>query len=292
MRPLPKTISLPGPAAFPEGIAAAADGLTFYVSSRRDGTIFRGRIDESAASVWLPPGTDGRTAACGMTIDARGRLLVCGWEGGQVFAYQTATGELAARHMVPADSALLNDVCVCADFAYVTDSSRPVIWRLPVADAVGEPAEWLDLTAFGAAPEASFLNGIIADPSGTALLVSAQQAEVLWRVDIASRTAEPVDLGTDRLAADGLELVGDMLYACDITEDADSSVSFWLTAVRLDREARAGKLAGRWPRRIEDTPTTLAHIAGRLYLVNSQIHAERQGTPPGPFTISAVDLPA
>src|SRR5258708_20112467 len=101
MRPLTDTISLPGPAAFPEGIAAAADGLTFYISSRRDGTIFRGRIDESAAAVWLPPGTDGRTAAFGMTIDAHGRLLVCGWESAQVFASQTATAALQARYFVP-----------------------------------------------------------------------------------------------------------------------------------------------------------------------------------------------
>jgi len=172
--------------------------------------------------LWLPPGTDGRTAAFGMTIDARGRLLVCGWHSGEVFAYQTATGGLAAWHVVrptPRGS--------------MTCASGPI----------------------GARPDASFLNAIIVDPTGTALLVAARQAEVL-------------------------------------TEGADLSVHFWLTAARLDHEARTGKLAGRWPRRIQDAPTTLAHIAGRLYLVNSQIHPERQGTPPGAFTISAVDLPA
>jgi hypothetical protein len=85
--------------------------------------------------------------------------------------------------------------------------------------------------------------------------------------------------------------VRDVLYACDVTEDASLNVHFWLTAVHLVDDARSGRLAGRWHRRIEDTPTTLAYLAGRLYLVNSQFHADRQGTQPGPFTVSVVDPP-
>jgi Cu-Zn family superoxide dismutase len=196
-------ISLPGTAVFPEGITADPDGVTFWVSSSRDGTIFRGRVGEPTASVWLAPGADGRTAALGMAVDDHGRLLICGYNTRHIFAYNTAAGTLAARRTVPTEQALLNDVCVAGHHAYVTDSTRPVVWRVSLGDEIGEPEEWIDLAAFGAPPDASFLNGIIPAVGGSVLLVSAQQAEVLWRVDIATRTAEPVDLGSDRVAADG-----------------------------------------------------------------------------------------
>jgi Cu-Zn family superoxide dismutase len=279
------------PDVMPEGIADDRDGLTFYVSSARHGTVYRGRADRPELEIWQPAGADGRTQALGMTVDPRGRLLVCGWETGHVFAYDTGTGALSARVTVRAEVTGLNDVCVLDGYAYVTDSRRPVIWRLAVAgDVLGEPEEWIDLTAFGApAAQDCFLNGIVPAMDAGALLVADQAEEVLWRVDVAARTAVRVDLGGEHVAADGMVWAdGGLLYACDNSEE-DGTIRMWLTALRIADDAHSGVVVGRWERPVADTPTTLAYLGGRLLLVNSQMFAERSGgrlAPP--FTVSAL----
>lgn len=65
--------ALPGAAAFPEGLAAARDG-TFYTGSLIDGTLFKGSVEDPAASVLSPAGADGRSSVAGMEVDPRGRL--------------------------------------------------------------------------------------------------------------------------------------------------------------------------------------------------------------------------
>lgn len=283
---------VPGDAVFPEGITEDPDGVTFYVSSEHDGTIFRGRTGTAELERWLPGGADGRTTALGMAVDGAGRLLVCGGSTGQLHAYGTRTGELVARRTVPSAPALLNDVCVTGGYAYVTDSQRPVVWRLATAGELGEPEEWLDLTRYGAEPgQLHYLNGIVPACDGSLLLAAAQGTGALWRLDVAARTASLVDLGGELVNGDGLVFAGDLLYACDNTDEPDGSVRYWLTALRLSAGARAATLAGRWERRAADTPTTLAFLGGRLYAVNSQFGARRAGTAGPPFTVSALAPP-
>jgi sugar lactone lactonase YvrE len=281
----------------PEGIAEDRDGLTFYISSARHGTIYRGRVDLPELELWQPAGVDERTQATGMTVDPQGRLLVCGWETGHVFAYDTATSALCARVTVRVEVTGLNDICIFDGYAYVTDSRRPVIWRIALAgdgqSALGEPEEWLDLREFGAPePDDSFLNGIVPAREARALPVSDQAEEVLWRVDVAGRSAVRVDLGGQHLCADGMVWAdGGLLYACDNSEE-DGTIRMWLTAIRIADDARTGVVVGRWERPLADTPTTLAHLGGRLYVVNSQMFVERAGgqlTPP--FTVSALRPP-
>jgi hypothetical protein len=107
-------------------------------------------------------------------------------------------------------------------------------------------------------------------------------------VDIAGRSAEKVDLGGMSLAADGMVVADDLLYVCDNIEDADGSVRFYLSALRLTGDARAAELVGRWQRPTGDTPTTVAYLGGRFYVVNSQFFAERAGKAAAPFTLSAL----
>lgn len=282
----------PGGDVIPEGITEDRDGLTFYVSSARHGTIYRGRTDRPEADIWQPAGADGRTKALGMAVDPRGRLLVCGWETGHVFAYDTATGALIARVTVPAAVTGLNDVCILDGYAYVTDSHRPVLWRLSVAgEDLGPAQEWLDLSAYGVPPAGeSFLNGIVPGREGGVLIVSDQGGEALWRVDVAAGTAQQVDLVGEKLAGDGLCWAKGLLYACDNGE-VDGVLKMWLTAVRLADDARTGVVLGRWERPVADSPTTLAYVGGRLLLVNSQLFADRKGEAVSPFTVSAVALP-
>lgn len=276
--------ALPGDDIFPEGITEDPDGVTFYVSSSRHGTIFRGRIDAGALDVWQPGGVDDRSAALGLSVDGHGRLLVCGSETGWLFGYDTASGNLVDKVRVPAAETLLNDVCVSDGYAYVTDSKRPVLWRVPLGERVGRPEEWIDL---GDAESTPYLNGIVDLHDGATLLVAAQGTEVLWRVDVATKTAEQVDLGGLNLAADGMVVVDGLLYTCDNVEESDGTVRYFLTALRLTADARAGEVVRRWERSRADTPTTVAYLDGRFYLVNSQFSGVRTGTAGAPFTVSA-----
>jgi sugar lactone lactonase YvrE len=285
---------LPGDRVFPEGIAVGGDGRTFYVSGARDGAIYRGDVERPVLEVWQPPGVDGRDRATGMAIDDRGRLLVCGWTSGCLYAFDTATGEACGVWRAPAEKPALNDVAVHGGHAYVTDSGEPVIWRLALGDEPGEPGKpgkperWLDLGEQGASREAfaEFLNGIVATPDGRSLVVAAQATGVLWRIDLATTKAERVPLDTP-VNGDGLAYVGDTLYICDNTDEPDGSVRYWLTAVDVE----AGVLLGRWERPHDDSPTTLAEAQGRLLLVNSQFAADRHGRARAPFTISALAPP-
>jgi len=280
---------LAGENIFPEGITEDPDGRTFYVSGSASGTIFRGRVDAPEVEEWQPAGADGRTCALGMAVDARGRLLVCGGETGYVFGYDTAGGQLTDRVRVPATDTLLNDVFVVGDTAYVTDSARSVLWRIALGDRLGEPEEWLDL---GDAESTPYLNGIVAVHDGATLLVAAQGTEVLWRVDIAARRAEPVDLGGMNLAADGMVMVGGRLCTCDNVEEPDGTVRYFLSTFTLSEDARSATLAGRLERPELETPTTVAYLDGRFYLVNSQFRARHHGAVAPPFTVAAVTLPA
>lgn len=286
--------TLPGDGVGPEGITEDPDGVTFYVSSCHQGTVFRGRIDQPVAEPWLPAGGDGRTACLGMAVDARRRLLVCGADTGRFFCYDTETGELLGQRTVPSTPTLLNDTCVVGDFAYVTDSLRPVVWRFPLADGLGEPEEWIDLTRFGADPGVlHYLNGIVPADGGSCLVVAAQGTGVLWRIETATATAAQIELEDgESVNGDGLLWVGEVLYACDNSEEPDGTVRMWLTALRLAEDARSGEVLGRWERPLADSPTTAALVGGRILVVNSQFGRRHVGEPARPpFTVSALTPP-
>jgi sugar lactone lactonase YvrE len=289
------TYRLPGRiGSQPEGITAGIDG-DFYVGSLRDGSIFCGRLDSEAAQVWQPPGGDGRTCVLGMALHADHSLVACGGTTGHVFVYDLASGGLVARRTVASEPTLLNDVWVVGDVAYVTDSARPVIWRLGLADfgatgagGVGEPEVFADLAAAG---DAAFLNGIVATADGSALLVAAQGTGTLWRVDLASGAAGQVEL-PDRyeFAADGLLLLDEhtLLGVCNEGDTPETAV-FFLAGLRLDATARVGVPLGRWIDPRMDAPTTIAFGEdGRLLLVNSQL-GRRDPAPP--FEVIAMDVP-
>jgi len=279
--PVIETYVMPGEGVHPEGIAEDPDGFTFYVSSAKQGTIFRGRLGEQALEVWQPPGADGRDHALGMTVDPHGRLLVCGYVTGYLWAYDTVTGDLVARRKVPADKTLLNDVCVAGDHAYLTDSTRPVLWRCALTE-VGELEEWIDLGETG-----SYLNGIVSLDGGSALLVAAQGTGVLWHIDIATREATRLET---RVAADGMVVVGDRLYTCDNVDLPDDDVAFYVSEFALADDSRHISLVRRWPLSKDDTPTTLVYLGGRLLVVNSQFVPGREGRAKSPFTVGTIEL--
>ncbi len=262
---------LPGSQVYPEGITEGA-GNSFYVGSIDAGTIYRGDLDHAVAEVWLPGGLDQRTSVGGLHWDGDGQLVACGLATGHVFVYDTGTGALIARRTVQADEPFLNDVFVVDSTAYLTDSSRPVVWALPLGpDSVGEPAVFCDLSRHGLGGP-SYLNGIVATADRSALLVSDQAQEALWRVDLETAAASPVELGDSQLCADGLALLepGLLIGVSNRGESRDDAV-FVVSTVRSDD----GWATARVTREHSDprwtVPTTLAVVDGRVLVVEAQL---------------------
>jgi sugar lactone lactonase YvrE len=260
--------ALPGAAVYPEGITLGpADD--YFVGSSADGTIFRGRLTEETASVWLPPDPD-RAVALGLpTYDSQ--LLVCGGKTGLFHAYDVETRALVARRAV---DGYLNDVWVSGDHAFVTDSSQPIVWRFDLR-AIDAPPEPIKL------PQAGYLNGITARDG--VLFVADQGDEVLWRIDPDGSAAV---IATD-YAADGLLLVGDLLIGVCNRGETSQTAEFFLSVLRLTADGRAIPLGEHTDPRFA-TPTTLALAGDRLLVVNAQFG--RRPDPVLPFTV--VSLPA
>src|SRR6266496_3092725 len=165
--------SLPGIFVFHAGITESG-GTGFFVGSMGDGTIYRGDTASGDVEMFLLPDDDGRATITGLDLDGYGRLIACDYDGGQLFVYDLAARELVARRALPAEESWPNDVVVAGDSAYVTDTRYPRVWRLPVGRGdVGDAGLAIDLAPFGPADPA-YLNGIVAHPDASALLVASQ----------------------------------------------------------------------------------------------------------------------
>ena len=194
---------LPGEQVFPEGIAYWSDTGTFYVGSTTDGTVFGGNVegDSKRTEVFLEPGTDGRKTATGMEVDAEGQLFIAGGDTGEIFVYDTESGDLVRRLSTPeAEATFLNDVAVTPEGdAYFTDSMRPVLFRVPATgDGVSKPEPWLNFEGTPVEYEESFnLNGIDATDDGRYLIAVQSNTGELFRIDTESKEVVEIDLGGD-----------------------------------------------------------------------------------------------
>jgi sugar lactone lactonase YvrE len=282
---------LPGDNVFPEGITEGG-GTVFFVGSMGDGTIYRGDTATGTVEVFVPPDGDGRVTITGLDVDGYGRLVACDYDGGQLFVYDLATRKLAARRPLPAQEAWPNDVVVAGDSAYVTDTRLPRVWRLPVGrGGVGAAELAIDLAPFGPADPA-YLNGIVAHPDGNILLVASQgDGGTLWRADLTARDAVPVDLGGYEFNADGMLLVGDLLYGVTNRGTGIETISFMISVARLAPGWRSGTIVAELADPDWDCPTTLAAVDGKLLIVCSQVRAMHTKTAPLlPFQIATTGL--
>jgi Cu-Zn family superoxide dismutase len=283
---------LPGDNVFPEGITEGPDA-TFFVGSMGDGTIYRGDTTTGEVEVFLPPDGDGRTMVTGLAVDGHGRLIACDFDGRQIFVYRLDSRDLVARRSFGSEEVWPNDVAVAGDSAYISDSNRPLVWRLPAGPGgIGEPEVAIDLTPFGVADPA-FCNGIVAHPAAPLLLVASQgEGGVLWQVDLTARTAAPVDLGGYEFNADGMLLDAGMLYGVVNRGETIEDLRFAVSAARLDPGWHSGTIVGELADPDWDCPTTIAQVAGKLLVVCSQVRAMRASSPPHlPFEVAAADFP-
>jgi sugar lactone lactonase YvrE len=292
--PRPTQYVLPGAAVFPEGIAFEESTGNFFVSSTTDGTIFRANVADETAQVYLTGGSDGRPTAVGVAVDRDGRLFVAGGGTGSVWVYDSTSRDLLGLFTTPAGTTFLNDIAIDRNGdAYVTDSLRPIIWRISaeaVAAANGgtvaaEP--WLDLTGTAITYQAGFnLNGIEATADGRYLVTVQSNIGALFRIDIATRTPSRIDLGGETVpAGDGLLLIGRTLYV------AQNSLGL-IAKIGLNGDLTAGNVISRTGDPTLRFPTTIDFARGRLLVVNSQFNKRGPGlTPELPFTVSSIPLP-
>ena len=295
----PDLYTIPGKRVFPAGVAVVPGSRTFYVSSRRDGTIFRGDLRRPAVRPFLAGGANGRDAAVGLAADRRGRLFVAGGPSGVLFVYNARTGRLirAFDTGLRPPAAFVTDVALApSGDVYATDSLRPVIYRVPASSLVrssldrSPPEAFVDLTgtaiAYGPGQN---LSGIAVTPDGGTLLVVQSNTGALFRVDVASRrvTEVPVDGGRRLLGADGILLRGGTLYV------VRSRVSR-VVAVELDPGLSSGLVLATIRARSFADPSAVAGAGRRLLVVNSQLDGRAAALPRRarpPFTVSSVRRP-
>jgi sugar lactone lactonase YvrE len=281
---------LPGEQVFPEGVAYQSDTGDFYVGSTTDGTVFRGNVEggPKEAEVFLEPESDGRTTAIGMEVGEDGRLFIAGGDTGRIFVYDTeSTDQIRRLDTSDAGATFLNDVAVTPDGdAYVTDSLRPVLFRVPsTVDGVGEVEPWLNFEETPAEYEEGFnFNGIDATEDGRYLVAVQSNTGELFRIDIESKQVVEINLGGETLTnGDGLLLDGRTVYVVR-NEQA------LIVAVKLSGEYIRGKVGEPFTDPSFAFPTTIAKTDGRLLVVNSQFD-KQEGEAELPFTVSSVEVP-
>jgi sugar lactone lactonase YvrE len=286
-QPTVRTYILPGDEVFPEGIAVHGD--TYYVTSS-GGDIYRGDLDEAEAEVFISLGFFVPTGG----IKATGRrLVVARGQAGIVGVFDRITGALVRRFAngLSPEETQINDVTIAPNGdAYLTDSIRPVLYRIPAA-ALRQPSaavedvpvflEW-EGTPFPNVPGAVNANGIVATPDGKYLLVVNFETGGLFRVRLSDKQVTQVDLGGYTLTGgDGMVLTKkNVLY---VVRFFDSLVAKF----RLTDGYRRGQLLSETTDPSFQGPTTAAIAGERLLVVNSQFSGP--GTPP--FTVSSIRLP-
>lgn len=282
--------TLPGERVFPEGIACDHATGDLYVGSTTDGTVYKGNVEEPGElAVFLEPGGDGREAVTGMKVDGEGRLFVAGRNTGRVFVYDTASGDLVRSFETAADGAeaLVNDITFAGEAAYVTDSFRPVMYRIPrTADGVGDIEPWLDLKGTIPYDDRFNLNGITSTDDGRYLVTVHAGTGVLYRIDTQTKEVSKIDLGgADLTTGDGLLLDGSSLFA--VVTEPDAKV----VRIELAADASSGEVVDELKDPSFAYPTTLAQCGtDRIQVVNSQLDQAPDGDPDLPFTIADVEV--
>ena len=285
---LPSIYELPGDNVYPEGIAYDPDSNTFFVGSASDGTIFRGDLETGEVTTLVEGSQEGPFRTLGLKLDKQNRLWVAGGTSGQIFIYDAETGEQISTVGTPeAESTILNDLVVTSTGdVYVTDSSRPVLFKVSADAETAEP--WLDFTgtAFEYV-EGINANGIEVTPDDQYLLVVQMDTGQLYRIDIASKEVSEVDLGGETLTGgDGLVLDGQTLYAV-LQPNNEVAV------VELSEDFSSGTVTSRFGDPSFRLPATAAKVDDRLLIVNTQFGAmQSEDGPELPFTVSSIPISA
>jgi sugar lactone lactonase YvrE len=301
-----RTYALPGEAVFPEGITIDYSENTFYVGSTNGGTIFRGDITSGKVDVAVPAGAhEPMTGELGLHLDAKGHLWAAGGSTGYLFAIDPGTGRVLGSFAPPdLDNSflqkilrklrlsnnpghVLNDIAIVNGTVYVTDTTAPVLWRIPAdRTGTGQLEPWIDLTESpieyvgGKGAAGANLNGIVATPDNRYLIVVQLNKGELFRIGIEDRTIHRIDLnGATVKNGDGLVLDGQKLY---VVQNADQMIAL----VDLSDNYAKGDVRTRFTHPELKYPTTATKVGDKLLVVNAQF--DRRDKPELPFSIISI----
>ncbi|WP_214416169.1 SMP-30/gluconolactonase/LRE family protein [Sphaerisporangium fuscum] len=274
----PTTISLPD-GFRPEGIAIGPGGSAF-ISSMADGSIYRADLRTGRGAIFSRgPGTP----SLGMKIDSRGRLFVAGGTGGDARVVDTRTGRVLASYRLATGPAFVNDVILTRGAAWFTDSTNPVLYKLPLRGGrLPAAARRIPLTGDLVYHAGFNANGITPTPDGRGLIVVQSNTGTLFRVTWSGRTRRVNLHGESLREGDGLLLRGRTLFAVQNRLDA-------VAVLRLNAAGTDGRVVRRVSSPRFDVPATVAAFRSRLYLPNARFTTEQ--TPDTPYTTVAISRP-
>ena len=264
----------------PEGVAFDPSSGAFFVGATGDGTIYRGTLDNSTVTEFIP-GAPGKEAV-GMKV-ALGKLYVAGGFSGAVWVYDIATKQTVASFQTGVGG-MLNDLVVTkTGDVFVTDSFRPILWRITAAQ-VGVGSGTPEGIPVG--PEIQYvtdpfpfnLNGIVALKGGQQLIVGQSNTGRLFRIDLdnnAPNGREIHEIAVEPLFSDGLLLDKGQLIV--VTFDPA------LTFVKLDDELEQGEVVERRTDATFREPSTVARARTFYLVVNADF-----GTSTTPFTVTGL----
>jgi len=251
----------------PEGIAVA--GEQFYVGSIPTGAVYRGSLRTGKGAVLVPAAAG--SAAIGLKVD-RGRLFVAGGPTGNGYVYNARSGALMTSYAFA--GGFVNDVVVTKRAAWFTDSSKPLLYRVPLGPNGRPGASFTSVNLTGDYSQGTGfnVNGIDATPNGKTLVTVQSSTGKLFLVTPAGATTE-IDLGGQAVQnGDGILLLGRTLY---VVRNSNNEIA----VVALGKGLATGTIARTITHPGFDVPTTIDRLGSRLYAVNA-----RFGTTPTPTT--------
>ena len=262
-------ITLPGGATSrPEGVAV--DSHDIYVSSVGNGAIFHADRDDTEATVFLPAGADGRTAATGIkAVD--GKLYVSGAGTGKVFVYDLATKALLFSASTGVSPTFVNDVDLDKDGnAYFTDSLSPRLYRVRQVNGIWQMETFVDFTGTAFAYVAGFnANGVVVTENSHYAIVVQSNTGSLYRVGLQDKSVVKIDLGGAVVTrGDGLVLRGQTLY---VVRGGIGAGPGGVTKLRLRDHFSTGSVQGDLVDPTFAVPTTGARLGGRLIVVERAV---------------------
>jgi sugar lactone lactonase YvrE len=275
----PTTIQLPD-GFQPEGIAIGKAPYAYF-GSRADGDIYRVSLRTGKGAVISQgPGTP----SLGLKLDNRGRLFVSGGSGGDARVLDARSGRLLKSYKLQTVPSFINDVVLTGGAAWYTDSTNPVLFKVPLGRHGSLPAlaRPVPLTGDIAYVAGNNANGISATPDGRGLIIVQSNTGKLFRTSFGGRTTE-VDLGGESVPnGDGLWLHGRTLYVVQNRLNV-------IAKITLNHSGTRGHLVSRTTDARFDVPTTIAEYGKRLYLPNARFSTTP--APTTPYTAVAVPRP-
>ena len=307
----------------PEGVAFDKRSGFFFVSATGDGSIYRGRLGDTATPVPVfIPGAAGQSAT-GLKVQ-RGKLYAAGAGTGTIKVYDVDSGALRATFDTKGgDSAptFVNDLDVTKrGDVYATDSKRPAIYHLTAEEiAAGTPAakpiDPADVIStspeipFNAAPTAFNLNGIVVDDDrgddqgrhhgdrhghhgdrrADKLIVVDSDTGQLFRVKVgkdgnAARKIRELQVeGGPFAGGDGLLIDRGQLLVVQGSNPGDGFPNGVVDFIDLRHGGRDGRLADQRTDASFQGPSTIARARDRYLVVNPDF-----ATSTPPFTVTAL----